>query len=148
VALSNLLFSALFVVSLVHAVTGEASDRIGSLPVIVLTISVATAGMVAILALSSTGGPLVLGAAVVALGLGAHGYRPVRGAYLMAVIPDAISGGSFGVVRTLLMGAGAVSPPSSGTSRRRSGSDRPSACWRRRWGPPQHCRRCSGVVDR
>jgi len=33
----------------------------------------------------------------------------------MAVIPDAISGGSF-VVRTLLMGAGAVSPPSSGTS--------------------------------
>ena len=62
------------------------------------------------MALSSTGGPLVLGAAVVALGLGAHGYRPVRGAYLMAVIPDAISGGSFGVVRTLLMGAGAVSP--------------------------------------
>jgi len=110
VALSNLLFSALFVVSLIQLVTGEVSDRVGTLPVIVLTISVATAGMVAILALSATGGPLVLGAAVVALGLGAHGYRPVRGAYLMAVIPDAISGGSFGVVRTLLMGAGAVSP--------------------------------------
>lgn len=109
-ALANLLFSALFVVSLVQLATGEASDRVGALPVIVLAISVATAGMVAILALSATGGPIVLGAAVVALGLGAHGYRPVRGAYLMDVIPDAVSGGSFGVVRTLLMAAGAVSP--------------------------------------
>jgi len=109
-AAANLLFSALFVVSLVQLVTGEASDRVGSLPVIVVALGVATAGLVAVVALSATGGPLVLGAAVVALGLGAHGYRPVRGAYLMAVIPDAVSGGSFGVVRTLLMGAGAVAP--------------------------------------
>lgn len=107
---ANLLFSALFVVSLVQLVTGEASDRVGTVPVLALTLSVATTGLVAILALSDTGGPLLLGAAVITLGLGAHGYRPVRGAYLMDVIPDAIAGGSFGIVRTLLMGAGAVAP--------------------------------------
>jgi len=107
---ANLLFSALFVVSLVQLVTGEASDRVGTAPVLALTLAVATAGLIAVLALSATGGPLVLGGAVVALGLGAHGYRPVRGAYLMAVVPDDVAGGSLGVVRTLLMGAGAVAP--------------------------------------
>lgn len=109
-ATANLLFSALFVVSLVQLVTGEVSDRVGTAPVLVATLTLATAGLVAILALSATGGPLVLGGAVVALGLGAHGYRPVRGAYLMAVLPDDVAGGSLGVVRTLLMGAGAVAP--------------------------------------
>jgi len=107
---ANLLFSALFLVSLVQLATGEASDRVGPLPVLALTLSVATAGLVAILALSGTGGPVVLGGAVVALGLGAHGYRPVRGAYLMAVVPESVAGGGLGVVRTLLMTAGAASP--------------------------------------
>ena len=109
-ATANLLFSALFVVSLVQLVTGEASDRVGTAPMLVVTLALATAGLLAILALSGTGGPLVLGGAVVALGLGAHGYRPVRGAYLMAVVPEDVAGGSLGVVRTLLMGAGAVAP--------------------------------------
>ncbi|WP_018256597.1 MFS transporter [Halomicrobium katesii] len=109
-ATANLLFSALFVVSLVQLVTGEVSDRIGTAPVLVVTLAVATAGLLAILALAPTGGPLALGGAVVALGLGAHGYRPVRGAYLMAVVPEDVAGGSLGVVRTLLMGAGAVAP--------------------------------------
>jgi len=107
---ANLLFSALFLVSLVQLATGEASDRVGPLPVLALTLSVATGGLVAILALSGTGGPFVLGGAVVALGLGAHGYRPVRGAYLMAVVPESVAGGGLGVVRTLLMTAGAASP--------------------------------------
>ncbi|QGA83880.1 MFS transporter [Halomicrobium sp. LC1Hm] len=109
-ATANLLFSALFVVSLVQLVTGEVSDRIGTAPVLLVTLAVATAGLLAILTLAPTGGPLALGGAVVALGLGAHGYRPVRGAYLMAVVPEDVAGGSLGVVRTLLMGAGAVAP--------------------------------------
>jgi len=109
-ATANLLFSALFVVSLVQLVTGETSDRVGTVPVLTLTLAVATAGLVAVIALSATAGPLVLGGAVVALGLGAHGYRPVRGAYLMTVVPEDVAGGSLGVVRTLLMGAGAVAP--------------------------------------
>jgi len=114
-ARANLLFSALFVVSLVQLVTGEASDRAGLLPVLALTIGAATVGFVAILALSATAGPLVLAGAVVVLGLGAHGFRPVRGAYLMALVPDDVAGGSLGVVRTLLMGAGAVAPAVVGT---------------------------------
>ncbi|WP_436929274.1 MFS transporter [Halosimplex halobium] len=109
-ATANLLFSALFVVSLVQLVTGEASDRFGVEPILALTLAVATAGMVAVLAFSATGGPLVLGGAVVLLGLGAHGYRPVRGAYMMTVTPESVAGGSLGVVRTLLMVAGAASP--------------------------------------
>jgi MFS family permease len=107
---ANLLFSALFVAGLVQLVTGEASDRVGTVPVLVLTLAVATAGLVAIIALSDAGGPLALGAAVVTLGLGSHGFRPVRGAYLMEIVPDAVAGGSFGIVRTMLMGAGAVAP--------------------------------------
>ncbi|WP_135366226.1 MFS transporter [Halosimplex halophilum] len=109
-ATANLLFSALFLVSLVQLVTGEASDRVGVEPILALTLAVATAGMVAVLAFSATGGPLVLGGAVVLLGLGAHGYRPVRGAYMMEVTPESVAGGSLGVVRTLLMVAGAASP--------------------------------------
>ncbi|WP_459191184.1 MFS transporter [Halosimplex sp. J119] len=109
-ATANLLFSVLFVVSLIQLVTGEASDRVGVEAILALTLGVATAGLLAVLALSSTGGPVVLGGAVALLGLGAHGYRPVRGAYMMAVVPESVAGGSLGVVRTLLMGAGAVSP--------------------------------------
>ncbi|MFW5918615.1 MAG: MFS transporter [Halanaeroarchaeum sp.] len=107
---ANLLFSALFVVSVVQLLTGEASDRVGTPPILVLTLAAATAGLLAILAVSDTGGPLLLGAAVLTLGIGAHGFRPVRGAYLMDIVPDAVAGGSFGIVRTLLMGAGAIAP--------------------------------------
>jgi MFS family permease len=109
-ATANLLFSVLFLVSLVQLVTGEASDRVGVAPILALTLGAATAGLVAVLAVSATGEPFVLGGAVVLLGLGAHGYRPVRGAYMMSVVPESVAGGSLGVVRTLLMGAGSVSP--------------------------------------
>jgi len=79
-------------------VTGDASDRVGTLPVISGTLGLASVGLVPVLALSPTGGPLVLGAVVVALGLELHVFRPVRGVYLMTVIPDSVNGGSFGVV--------------------------------------------------
>ena len=107
---ANLLYSAMFVASLSQMATGEASDRIGTIPILVVTLGVAAAGLVAILAFGDAGGPLVIGAAVVTLGLGAHGFRPVRGAYLMELVPDAVAAGSFGIVRTVLMGAGAVAP--------------------------------------
>jgi MFS family permease len=113
-ATANLLFSALFVVSLVQLVTGEASDRVGTVPVLLVTLAIATAGLVAILVFAGNGGEVVFGGAVVALGLGAHGFRPVRGAYLVTVVPDTVAGGSLGVVRTLLMGAGAVAPATVG----------------------------------
>ncbi|WP_436930825.1 MFS transporter [Halosimplex halobium] len=106
---ANALYSGLFVVSLVQLVTGEVSDRTGALPVLALTLALATAGLGGVVLLTGEG-VLALGAAVVCLGLGAHGYRPVRGAYLMTVIPDSVAGGSLGAVRTLLMVAGAASP--------------------------------------
>jgi len=107
---ASLLFSALFAVSLVQLATGEVSDRTGTLPVIAFTLGLASAGLGSIVLLSGVGGPLALGVAVVCLGLGSHGYRPVRGAYLMSVIPASVAGGSLGAVRTLLMIAGASSP--------------------------------------
>lgn len=107
---ASLLFSVLFAVSLVQLLTGEISDRTGALPLVALTVGLATAGLGAILLLSDVAGPLMLGGAVVCLGLGAHGYRPVRGAYLMSVIPTSVAGGSLGAVRTIQMVAGASSP--------------------------------------
>jgi len=111
---ANLLFSGLFAVSLVQLVTGEASDRVGVLPLVVGTLTAATAGLIALVVLSGTAGAIGLGASVVVLGVGAHGYRPVRGAYLVTVLPESIAKGSLGVVRTLLVAAGAVGPAAVG----------------------------------
>jgi MFS family permease len=108
-ATANLLFGALFVASLVQLVTGEASDRVGLSPVLATTLAVATAALAAVVGLSSGGVPL-FGAAIVALGLGTHGFRPVRGAYLVSILPESLASGGLGAVRTLLMGAGAVGP--------------------------------------
>ena len=107
---ASLLFSALFAVSLVQLLTGEVSDRTGTLPVIAATLGLAAVGLGSVVVLTGTAGPLALGAAVACLGLGSHGYRPVRGAYLMSAIPSSVAGGSLGAVRTLLMIAGAASP--------------------------------------
>ncbi|MFB6121722.1 MAG: MFS transporter [Halobacteriaceae archaeon] len=104
---ANALYGALFVVSVVQPVTGEASDRFGTLRVAVATLGLTTLGLVGLLVGS---GVLALGAAVVALGAGAHGFRPVRGAYLVRVAPAGGAGGSLGVVRTVLMAAGAAAP--------------------------------------
>ncbi|WP_343775235.1 MFS transporter [Natronoarchaeum mannanilyticum] len=109
-ATAGALYSALFAVSLVQMVSGEASDRLGALPVIVAALSLSTASLLALLTLSGAVGALGIGAAVISLGLGSHAFRPVRGAYLMAIVPDSMAGGGFGAVRALLMGAGAISP--------------------------------------
>lgn len=109
-ATANLLFGALFVASFVQLATGEASDRVGVVPVLVGTLALATAGVGAVLALSPGAGPFALCGAVVAAGLGAHGFRPVRGAYLMGLLPGGVAGGGLGAVRSLLMAAGAVGP--------------------------------------
>ena len=106
-AVANLLYSALFVVSLVQVVTGDLSDRLGERLVMVATLGVAALGLGGLLVAS---GPLLAGAAVVAFGVGSHGFRPVRGAYLVQLVPESVAGGSMGIVRTILMGSGAVSP--------------------------------------
>ena len=111
---AGLLYSALFAVSLVQLITGEVSDRIGTLPVIVATLGLGTLSLATLVFATGTGSALLLGVALVGVGLGSHGFRPVRGAYLMSAVPREIAGGSLGIVRTMLMGAGAVSPAAVG----------------------------------
>jgi MFS family permease len=106
---ANLVYAALFGASLVQLLTGALSDRVGRLGVIGATLALATLGLVATL-LVPAGRPLPVVVAVVAFGLGSHGFRPVRGAYLVALVPDSVAGGALGVVRTGIMGAGAVAP--------------------------------------
>ena len=107
-ATASLLYSALFAVSLVQLTTGELSDRFSPLAVVVATLALATGGLLGLLVAGRS--TLVLGATVVAFGLGSHGFRPVRGVYLVDVVPDSLAGGGLGVARTILMGAGAVAP--------------------------------------
>ncbi|MBP1923520.1 MFS family permease [Halorubrum alkaliphilum] len=108
-ATASLLYSALFAVTFVQLVSGDLSDRLGRFPVMVAALGVAAAALIGIVAVAG-GGPIVLGVLVVALGLGSHGFRPVRGAYLIEALPERLAGGGLGVVRTLLMGAGALAP--------------------------------------
>jgi len=108
-ATASLLYSGLFALTFVQLGTGELSDRIGEGPVLVATLVTATGGLVGVLSLDGLGLP-ALAASVGALGLGSHGFRPVRGAYLVRVIPDEVAGGTLGIVRTGLMIAGAVAP--------------------------------------
>jgi len=108
-SLAGALYGGLFLASLVQPFTGEAADKMGSLPVAAVTLTLAALGLAALVAVSEMG-VVALGVAVVAFGLGSHGYRPVRGAYLMATLPAETAGGGLGAVRTLLMAAGALSP--------------------------------------
>jgi len=115
---ASLLYSGLFLVSVVQPLTGEASDRVGQLPVIGATLALAAAGLVALRFVSA---PLAAAVAVLALGVGSHGFRPVRGAYLVSMVPSAVAGGTLGVVRTAIMGAGAVAPAVVGVLADRAG---------------------------
>jgi MFS family permease len=114
-ALASVLYSVFFIVSVVQVGTGELADRLGRLSVITGTLSLATLSL-GILLLSSRWSSEVFGVpvfgvlSVVGIGLGSHGFRPVRGVHLEALLPDSLAGGGLGAVRTALMGAGAVAP--------------------------------------
>lgn len=101
------LYAALFAVSLVQPLTGGLSDRFGRFALMVGTLGTASVALGALL----LDVPLVVVALLVVLiGLGGHGFRPVREAHLMDVLPAGVGGGSLGVVRTVMMGVGAISP--------------------------------------
>lgn len=107
------LYSLLFLATFAQLLSGEASDRTGQLSVIVFALSLATVGVAALVLLpvaGAFGGTLAFAIAVGVGGVGMHGFRPVRGSYLMRVLPAELAGGGLGVVRTGLMGAGAVAP--------------------------------------
>ena len=125
---ASLIYAALFAATFVQLVSGDLSDRLGRLPVMVAALTLASVALAVVVALGSDGSaltgryaPITLGALVVAFGLGSHGFRPVRGAFLVETLPDHIAGGGLGVVRTLLMGAGAFAPAVVGAIADRAG---------------------------
>ena len=125
---ASLIYAALFAATFVQLVSGDLSDRLGRLPVMAVTLAFASVALVIVVALGAdgpalTGGyaPVVLGSLVVAFGLGSHGFRPVRGAFLVETLPDRLAGGGLGAVRTLLMGAGAFAPAVVGAIADRAG---------------------------
>lgn len=105
------IYSSFFLVSLVQLGTGEVGDRVGMLPVLAGALALGAVGLAGVL---FVGAPLAVGATVVAFGLGMHGHRPVRGAYFAALLPETGGGGAFGVIRTALIGAGAIAPAITG----------------------------------
>ncbi|SDJ73042.1 Sugar phosphate permease [Halovenus aranensis] len=123
---ASLLYSVLFVVSVVQVATGELADRVGRLSVVAVTLTLATVSLgllvTAVAVDTAVAGVPILGAfGVVGFGLGSHGFRPVRGLYLEALLPDSLAGGGIGAVRSALMGAGAVAPAAVGFVADRTG---------------------------
>lgn len=104
---AGLLFSVLFVVSFVQPATGELSDRVGHPTVMTGALALATAGMAGLLV---GGGLFAAGASVVGVGLGMHGFRPVRDAYLTDLVPDDAAAGTLGIVRTVMIVLGSAAP--------------------------------------
>ena len=113
-AYASLFYSVLFIASISQVAAGELSDRYGTLSVMSGALGFSTLSFIFFMA-STNGGPLFIGISVLCIGLGVHSFRPVRGAFLMEFLPDNISAGSLGIVRTLLMGSGAISPGIIGT---------------------------------
>jgi len=105
--LANLLFGVLFAASLSQPLMGELSDRVGQMPVMALALVGATVAAAGLL-LTST--PVVVGLCLAGFGVGIHGFRPVRDSYLDDAIPDALTGGTLGIARTMLILSGSVAP--------------------------------------
>lgn len=106
-ATAGLLYAVLFGVSLVQPVTGGLADRFGRFPLMVVTLGLGSLALVGLLVASPVGH---LALVVAVFGIGGHGFRPIREAHFMAVLPAGAAGGSLGLVRTVMMGAGAVAP--------------------------------------
>jgi len=106
---ASLLYSIFFWVTFVQLLTGDISDRFGRMLLMAIMGVTATAAMWGIVFLPNAG-IVLLGSLIAFVGVGAHGFQPIRGAYLMNHLPDHLSGGGLGIVRTLLMGIGALAP--------------------------------------
>lgn len=111
VGTAGLLYSVLFAATVVQLVTGELSDRIGRAGVLAGCVALGFTGLLGVLLLDHV---IVVGLAVLVFGIGSHGFRPVRDAFVMQLLPDGARGGGLGIVRTLLMAAGALAPAAVG----------------------------------
>ena len=105
--MAGLAYSLLFVASLSQLVTGDVSDRFGRLRVALLLFVLMILGL-SLIVLAQ--GLVVLLVLTVVMGIGLHGFRPVRDSYLMDLIPSSVGGGTLGIVRTVMTVIGALSP--------------------------------------
>lgn len=108
---ASLVYSGFFVMSVSQVVTGGLSDRIGRVPMLVTLFAIMTVSLIGLLLFSSK---LVAITLVFLMGLGFHGFRPVRDSYLMELIPSSIGGGTLGIVRTFMTTIGALAPAAVG----------------------------------
>ncbi|WP_162562361.1 MFS transporter [Salinigranum rubrum] len=101
------LYSLLFVLAISQPVAGSLSDRFDATSVILLTFCLIVVGLGAVLTARTL---LAFVVTTAVLGLGFHGFRPVRGAYLMQIIPAEVGGGVLGLVRTVMIVVSATAP--------------------------------------
>ncbi len=104
---AGIAYSLLFAASISQTVTGGASDKVGKLAISLSLFGVMIVGLLALLVTDSV--IAILGLTVLT-GIGFHGFRPVRDSYLMDLIPDAIGGGTLGIVRTFMTAIGGAAP--------------------------------------
>ena len=111
--MAGIAYSLLFAASVTQTVTGGASDTVGKLAISIPLFGVMVAGLIALLVIDSVAAILGL---TLLIGIGFHGFRPVRDAYLMDLIPSSIGGGTLGIVRTGMTAIGGAAPAIIGYS--------------------------------
>lgn len=108
---AGILYSLLFVASVSQTVTGDLSDRVGRLSVAGVLFILMSLGITGLVVAETR---MTIAVITLLIGIGFHGFRPVRDSYLMDVIPDDIGGGTLGIVRTGMTGIGALAPAVTG----------------------------------
>ena len=101
------LYSLLFVLAVSQPLAGDFSDRFDATTIILLTFTLILIGLVAVVFSQTL---LAFVVTTVVLGLGFHGFRPVRGAYFMQIIPSNVGGGVLGLVRTVMIVVSSLAP--------------------------------------
>lgn len=100
-------YSFLFVASLSQLATGNLSDRFGRLRISIILFFIAIISLTLLINISAVLPIVIL---ILTMGIGLHGFRPVRDSYLMDLIPAGVGGGVLGIVRTVMTLVGALSP--------------------------------------
>ena len=115
---ATILYGVLFVGAAMQVATGELGDRFGRAITATTLLGSSLVGICVLLVSMSA---VALGVAIVFLGIGIHGFRPVRDAYLAAIIPERTRGGTLGLVRLGMTSVGAVAPAAVGLLIARAG---------------------------
>lgn len=104
---AGILYGVLFALSLSQTVTGALSDRYDAVSLVFVMFVLMSFSLLSVLVSSTFA---AFGVATVLMGIGFHGFRPVRDAYLMRMIPSDIGGGVLGIVRTVMLLVGSAAP--------------------------------------